>query len=137
MRVIDTIKKINRTLLEMQIGMVFWGLICQGIGVFFVQNQIYYAKSLWFGISLGMVTLIHMYRSLDRAFDYGEKGATKMIFRAYLFRYVFFAVILCIIMITKVMNPLIVFLAYMGIKVTALTQPITHKLCNKMFHEKK
>ena len=40
-----------------------------------------------------------------------------------------------IIMITEVMNPLVVFLAYMGMKVAAFLQPFTHKLCNKLFHE--
>lgn len=132
MRMIETIRKINRTLLEMQIGMVFWGLLCQIVGAFFVHDQLYYAKSLWFGILFGMISLIHMYRTLDRALDFGEKSASKMIMRAYFFRYVLIAVILCIIMVTEVMNPLIVFLAYMGIKVTALIQPITHKLCNKI-----
>lgn len=131
----ETIRKVNRTLLEMQIGMVLWGLVCQAVGAFFVHDQFYYAKSLWFGILFGMVSLVHMYRSLDRALDFEEKNASKMIMRAYLFRYVLIAVILCIIMVTEVMNPLIVFLAYMGIKVTALMRPITHKLCNKMFHE--
>lgn len=76
-----------------------------------------------------------MYRQLDRALDYGERTANKMIFGGYLIRYVFFVIIMIIIMITKVMNPLIVFLAYMGMKVTAFLQPITHKLCNMMFRE--
>lgn len=115
--------------------MLAWGVICQVVGAFFVKDQIYYAKSLWFGILFGMVSLVHMYRSLDRALDFEEKNASKMIMRAYFFRYVLIAVILCIIMVTEVMNPLIVFLAYMGIKVTALIQPITHKVSNKVFHE--
>lgn len=131
----DRWKKINRTLLEMQMGLFVWGILCQFIGAFFVKEQAYYAKSLWFGILFGVLSLIHMYRSLDRALDYEEKSAAKMISRAYLTRYVLFVVILSIIMVTKVMNPLIVFLAYMGMKVAAFLQPITHKVCNKMFHE--
>lgn len=135
MRIVEMLRKINRTLLEMQIGLLFWGIVCQIVGSFFVDDRIYYAKSLWFGILFAMISTVHMYRSLDRALDYGEKDANKMIFGGYLLRYVLFVVILFIIMVTKVMNPLIVFLAYMGLKVTAFLQPITHKLCNKMFHE--
>lgn len=119
----------------MQIGLLFWGLVCRIAGVFLAENQGYYAKSLWFGILFAMISTVHMYRQLDRALDYGEKNARKMIFAGYLIRYVLFVVILFIIMTTKVMNPLIVFLAYMGMKVTAFLQPITHKLCNKIFHE--
>lgn len=135
MRMADRLRKINRTLLEMQIGLLVWGTLCQLVGAFLVKEQGYYAKSLWFGILFGVFSLIHMYRSLDRALDYEEKSAAKMISRAYLIRYVLFIVILSIIMVTEVLNPLVVFLAYMGMKVAAFLQPITHKVCNKMFHE--
>lgn len=37
---------------------------------------------------------------------------------------------------TGVMNPLIFFFTYViCMKVTAFLQPLTHKLCNKLFHE--
>jgi len=134
MRIIESLKAKNRTLLEMYLGLVFWGLVCQLVGMWFVQDTFFYSLSLWFGILLASVSVLHMYRTLDRALDFGEE-ATKMIFRGYMIRYVFLILIFAIIMVTGVMNPLIVFLAYMGMKVTALLQPITHKLCNKVFHE--
>ena len=123
--------RINRTLLEMYLGIVFVGIVCQTAGAFIVSDQMYYAKSLWFGILLAMVSATHMYRSLDRALDY-ENNAQKMIFRDYIIRYVLIVVILLIIMVTEIMNPLIVFMGYMSLKVTAFIQPITHKLCNKL-----
>lgn len=135
MKIIDRLKSVNRTVLEMYIGILFWGLVCQIVGSFLVENQGVYAGSLWFGILFALVNTIHMYRSLDRALDFDEKTASKMIYRSYLIRYVAVAAILLIVMITGVMNPLVVFLAYMGLKVTAFLQPITHKLCNKIFHE--
>lgn len=135
MKIIDKLKNVNRTVLEMYIGIIFWGLVCQLVGSFLVENQGLYARSLWFGILFAMVNTIHMYRSLDKALDFDEKTASKMIYRSYLIRYISVAAVLLIIMITEVMNPLVVFLAYMGLKVTAFLQPITHKLCNKMFHE--
>lgn len=135
MQIIETLKKKNRTLLEMFTGILFWGIVCQIVGVIFVHDRIYYTVSLWFGILLALISTVHMYRCLDHALDYDEKDASKLIFRGYIIRYVSFAVILCITMITEIMNPLVVFLAYMGLKVTAFLQPITHKLCNKVFHE--
>ncbi len=134
MQLIETLKEKNRTLLEMYLGLLFWGMICQLVGMIFVQDKLYYTLALWFGIALASVSILHMYRTLDRALDLGE-AATKMIYKGYMIRYVLLFVIFGIIMATKVMNPLVVFLAYMGVKVTALLQPITHKLCNKVFHE--
>lgn len=121
----------------MEIGLIFWGCICQIVGsiiiVFTSGSQGMYAKSLWFGILLAMAGAVHMYRTLDRALDCSEKDANKMIFRGYLFRYTLVAFVLVLVAKTQVMNPLIVFLAYMGLKVTAFLQPLTHKICNRIF----
>lgn len=135
MRIIEALRQKNRTLLEMHIGIFFLGIVCQLVGAFLVKDQLMYAKSLWFGILLAAINVVHMYRSLDRALDYDEKTANKLIFRGYIIRYVILVVFMVIIMITGVMNPLIVFMAYMSLKVTAFLQPLTHKLCNKLFHE--
>lgn len=135
MKIVDRLKQVNRTLLEMYIGLLFWGLVCWGIGAFLVENQWNYTKSLWFGILFAMINTLQMYRSLDRALDYDEKTSNKMMVSSYLIRYVSVVIVLAIIMITEVMNALVVFLAYMGMKVAAFLQPFTHKLCNKLFHE--
>ncbi len=135
MKILERLKKANRTLLEMWTGILLIGLLCQLAGAFLAKDQIFYAKSLWFGILLAIVSSIHMYRCLDRALDFDERTASKMIFRGYLIRYVLIVVILLIIMVTEVLNPLVVFMAYMSLKVTALIQPFTHKLYNKLFHE--
>ncbi len=135
MKMVEALRKKNRTLLEMHLGILFLGIVCQAVGALLVKNQFFYAKSLWFGILLSMVSAAHMYRTLDRALDLEEKTAAKVIFKGYLIRYVLLVAFLLIIIYTKVMNPLIVFMAYMTLKVTALIWPITHKLCNRFFHE--
>lgn len=134
-KIIEVLRQKNRTVLEMHMGILFVGMVCQIIGVCFVKNQALYAGSLWFGIVMAMVSTLHMYRTLDRALSLEEKMATKAVYKGYMIRYVLIAVIMLIIMVTGVMNPLIVFMGYMSLKVTALMQPITHKLCNKLFHE--
>lgn len=134
MAVLEILRKRNRTLLEMHIGMIFYGLVCQIAGAFLVKDQAYYALSLWFGILMAAVSAVHMHNSLDRALC-SVKDATKMAMRDFLIRYACIVVILLIIIKTEVMNPLIVFLAYMSLKGSALIQPFTHKLCNKIFRE--
>lgn len=141
MKLLDILQKRNRTLLEMHIGMIFFGVLCQIIGMIVLFTGILTSQSpwvltwsLWVGVAVAMVSAWHMYRTLDRSLDYGE-AAPKMIFKGYLFRYVLIILILLMIIITKVMNPLVVFLGYMSLKVAALIQPFTHKLTNKVFHE--
>ncbi len=129
---INTLKKINRTVLEMDLGILFLGVSAQIIGAFIAKDEAMYAKSLWFGILLALVSTYHMYRSLDRALDQPEKTATKMIIRAYVLRYVMLIFFLLVMMKTGV----IFFFTYViCMKVTAFLQPLTHKLCNKLFHE--
>ncbi|MDE6924365.1 MAG: ATP synthase subunit I [Acetatifactor sp.] len=127
-------RKKNRTLLELQTGIVFVGILCQLVGAFIVERQGYYAKSLWFGVLMSLVASVHMYRTLDRGLDCGA-DASKIIFRGYLFRYAFLVFVLGVVMVTEVMNPLVLFMGYMSLKVAAFLQPFTHKLCNGFFHE--
>ena len=134
MKMIETARKMNRTLLEMHMGMVFFGLVCQAIGALIVENQKEYALSLWFGVAFAIAGSIHMCRTLDRALLSGS-NASGIVTRGYLFRYCLVAAVLVVMAVTGVMNPLVFFLGYMSLKVTAYLQPITHKLCNRLFHE--
>lgn len=118
----------------MHLGMLFTGIVCQLGGILFAGNQGYYAASLWFGVAFAFAASIHMYRTLDRALLCGG-DAPKLVTRGYVFRYVLFAGALVLTALTEVMNPIVFFLGYMSLKVTAYLQPITHKLCNKLFHE--
>ncbi len=134
MKMMEAAKRMNRTLLEMHIGMVFFGLVCQAAGALVVKDQKSYALSLWFGVAFAFAGSIHMCRTLDRALLSGS-NASGMVTKGYLFRYFVLAAVLVVISLTEVMNPLVFFLGYMSLKVTAYLQPITHKLCNKLFHE--
>lgn len=134
MKIIETLRRTNRTLLEMHLGMVFFGIICQAAGVWFVEAKGNYALSLWFGVAFAVAGSIHMCRTLDRALLSGGE-ASGIVTRGYLFRYIMVAAVLIVISVTEAMNPLVFFLGYMSLKVTAYLQPLTHKLCNKLFHE--
>ena len=118
----------------MHIGMLFFGVCCQAVGALVVKDQGRYAGSLWSGIAFAFAASIHMYRTLERAMAVGA-DASKLMTRGYLFRYGMIAFVLILISLTEMLNPLIVFLGYMSLKVTAYIQPFTHKLCNILFHE--
>ena len=88
----------------------------------------------WFGVAFAFAGSIHMCRTLDRALLSGG-NAGGIVTRGYLFRYFLLAAVLVIVTLTDAMDPLVFFLGYMGLKVTAYLQPITHKLCNRLFRE--
>lgn len=118
----------------MHMGMCFFGICCQIAGVLLAEEQGLYARSLWFGVAFAFAASVHMYRTLERSMTSGPDAA-KIVTKGYLFRYAMVVFVLAVVSLTKVMNPLIVFLGYMSLKVTAYLQPFTHKLCNKLFHE--
>ncbi len=118
----------------MHIGMIFFGIVCQLVGFAVVGDRLNYTLSLWFGVAFAVAGSIHMCRTLDRALLCGA-NASGIVTKGYLFRYFVTAAVLIVISVTEALNPLIFFLGYMSLKVTAYFQPITHKLCNRLFHE--
>lgn len=131
---IERVKKLNRALLELWIGILFTGLVIQLTGMWFAEDKVRYTIALWIGILLALITVVHMYRTLDSALDLGA-GAQKVVMTANLVRYACIIIVFVIVLLTKVLNPLITFLGIMSLKVAAYLQPFTHKLCNKVFHE--
>ncbi len=131
---INRLKEMNRAVLELDLGILFCGLVCQLTGMWLVSRKGLYAAALWLGIGLALIAVYHMYRTLDRALDLGD-GAAKVMVAGNMLRYAVLIIILGIVMVTDVLNPLIVFLGCMMLKVAAYLQPFTHKLCNRFFHE--
>lgn len=118
--------EINETLLELLIGILLFGLLCQLSIVWFVTDRTGYSVGLWIGVALAGLSAVHMYRSLDRALDF-EASAARVIQKNSIIRYVVIVTVLAIIMITEAANPLAAFLGLMGLKVAAYIQPFTHK----------
>ena len=95
-----------------------------------------FEAAVWVAAVLTMLSYLHMYRNLDRALDFDEGNAQKLIFRGYLIRYVAIAVILISAAVTGFIDPLILCLGYLiFMKVAAYMQPYTHKFFNFIFHE--
>lgn len=131
---INRLKEMNRALLELDLGILFCGVVCQLVGMWPAGHKGLYSVALWMGIALALVGSWHMYSTLSRALDLGD-GAVRVMVTGNMLRYAVLAIILGIVMITDVLNPLIVYLGYMMMKVAAYLQPFTHKICNMFFHE--
>jgi hypothetical protein len=132
---LEKLRKKNRTVLEMELGIIALGILFQLGSVFFPGSRLERAVSLLLGSVLAGVAVLHMYHTLDRALDLDAGDAQKAIYKGYVLRYVFFALVLVLSALTGWLNPLLIFLGYMTLKFTAYLQPLTHKLCNRIFHE--
>lgn len=88
------------------------------------------------GILMAELAANDMYRVLDRALELPEAGARKVIYLGYVKRYVFFGITLAIFCLSDKLNPVLYFVAYMTLKLSAYMQPLTHKLYNSFFGEK-
>ena len=133
------LKNRNRTLLEVDTGILVLAFLATGFALPLHNWSLTAAdwlKGIWAAAAFAVLSYLHMYRSLDRALDYDEANAQKMIFRGYLTRYVVFAAVLIAAAVTGTVNPLILCLGYMFfVKVAAYIQPYTHKFYNFLFHE--
>ena len=130
---INRLKRINRGLFELSLGILFLGALCLIIGIFLVKEPGLYTASLLLGVLLALITTYHMYRTLDRALDLGGEAA-KRVTTANLIRYFCIVAVFFIVWLIG-LNPLFTFMGLMTLKFGAYMQPLTHKVVNKFFHE--
>lgn len=135
MGMMEKLKKIDRTLLELLTGILISGVIFQTAGLFFPMQQDKYAIGLWPGIFLAAFSAFHMWHSLNRAFLCDEKSAARLLAGGYVLRYLVTGIFLVVLYFTEVGYVLSGFLGVMGLKTAAYLQPLTHKFYNFIFHE--
>ena len=127
-------EKVNRTLFELEVGILIFGVVCQ-LFVFFVKDKAGYSIGLWIGVVTAFLVAVHMWWSLDKGLDYGEKAAVGFLTRQNIFRYLGIIVIFAVICITEIGNPLSAFLGIMGLKAGAYLQPLTKKISRCIYGE--
>ncbi len=132
MQMKEKITRINRTLFELETGILLFGLVCQLV-VFFVKDKPGYSLGLWIGILTAMVCAYHMWWSLDRALDLPEKEAVKALSTQNILRYVSIAAVLMLVAISKIADPLSAFLGIMGLKASAYMHVILIKISDRIY----
>ncbi len=131
----EKIKKMNRTLFELECGIFAMGVVLQVTGVWFAKEKVAYSIGVWIGILVAAIVAVHMWRSLNKALDVDEGSAGKMMVASNLVRYGIILIAIVILFYVNIANPIATFLGIMMLKVAAYLQPLTHKLCNKFFNE--
>lgn len=122
----ELLKKINETVRELWLGILIWGLLCQIVPVWFVEDGMRYSLGLWIGILLAGASAYHMWWALDRGLD-DEGNAQNYIRKLSLLRYGGILVVFGVLMVTEFADPFAAFLGIMGLKAGAFMQPFLHK----------
>lgn len=126
----DKLKKISETLKELLIGILFYGIIVEVIGICFIKDKMYFTIGLWFGVFFALAAAVHMWWSLDRALDMGD-AAGKYSLSQNMIRYGVIVVAFGALCVIDIGNPIAAFAGIMGLKAGAYLQPFTHKIMIK------
>lgn len=128
------ITQINRTLFELETGILIFGVVCQLL-ILLIGNRLGYSLGLWIGIVTAMLGACHMWWSLDRALDLPEKAAVRSMSTHNIIRYLVFVLVVGAAAVTQIANPLLIFLGIMSIKVSAYMHFLTKKISVKIYGE--
>lgn len=130
------LRKINTALPGLLIGIILFGILCQVLVFFVVEDKTGYSIGLWVGVLTAIFMAFHMAVTLNTAVERDVKGAQASATRQNIIRYFIVVVILGILMLTKVGNPLAAFAGVMGLKVSAYLQPLLVRLSRRGVSDK-
>lgn len=128
------VEKVNRTLFELEIGILIFGVLCQ-IFVFLPKDKLLYSTGLWIGIITAAFAAYHMWYTLDKGLDFDEKSAIGYLGRQNVIRYVIIVAVMIAVAALGIGNPLSAFLGIMGLKAAAYMQPVTKKISKLLYGE--
>ena len=130
----ERITRINRTLFELWTGILIFGVICQ-VFVFACRDKASYSLGLWIGVLTAALGVLHMWYSLEKNLELGEKTAVRKLAAGSAVRYLFYGAVLILVSVSRVASPLSVFLGMMGLKAAAYLQPFSKKISVLLYGE--
>ena len=74
------IENVNRTLFELEVGILIFGVVCQ-IFVFLPEDKAGYSIGLWIGVITAALAAFHMWYTLDKGLDFDEKKSLTDLFK--------------------------------------------------------
>ncbi|MCL2255027.1 MAG: hypothetical protein FWC09_11355 [Lachnospiraceae bacterium] len=123
-------KEINAVLFEMITGIIIFGLTCQLLIVWFVDDPLGFSLGLWLGIIVSVGYTGHMWWSIEQ-YLYMGLGAPRYAKKHVMFRYMAVCVVLILAGLVSVTFFLAAVLGMMGVKAGAFMQPFVRKLCRR------
>lgn len=153
-KVVEKLKKMDRTVLEVSTALLFWMLCLMLIFLMIPSGKLdqlaetirlsyppgstkgVWSLNLFVPALLALGFTVHMKHRLDTALQFDAKSATSIIFKGYFFRYLILALLAILAARFGILNPVLLILAYvLYMKAAVYSQPLSHKLYNRLFHE--
>lgn len=128
------ITRINRTVFELWVGIITFGILCQIVCIW-MPDKGKYSLCLWSGIAAALVCAFHMWWSLERELGNSEDKATKNLKLQFTLRYIFLIIVLGITGYFCGNYVLATFAGIMGTKIAAYLEPCTKKISTLIYGE--
>jgi hypothetical protein len=125
------LRRINGALPGLVAGIIAYGVVVQLVGMWFVDDKLYYSIGLWFGIAVAVGLAINIATVIFDAvtMDTG-KHANRRIIAKSVIRYVVVVILFFILGYSKLGNLFSAFLGLLGLKISAYLQPTLSKAAN-------
>lgn len=120
-------KKINRTVVDLIIGMIICSLCFEIIGIIVVDNKLKYTFGLWLGTFVETLFVVHMYKTLNLAVTMDADNARKYIQKMSLLRALLSLIIVGLSMYFSVVSYISVVIGMLGLKLSSFIQPLVNK----------
>lgn len=126
------LRRINRALPGMIMGILLYGIVVELAGVWFVSDKLKYTTGLWIGIAAAVGMAVHMAVILFDAVDLSWNGAKSKVTLWNILRYLVLVIVFFVTAYFKLGNLVMLFIGVMGLKAGAYLQPFTDKVISKI-----
>lgn len=132
-RIEKMFKRLNDALPGLLLGILFYGVLAELVGVWFVADKLRYTSGLIIGIVLACGMAVNIAVVLQDAVDiYGESGARAKIVAKSVFRYAIVVIVFFLMMKFNLGNIYSAFIGVLGLKISAYLQPFAHRAIQKI-----
>lgn len=121
----------NSTLIELLMGILVVGIVCQLLCLFFFRQYVYNAVGLWTGVAIASGMAVHMQRTIEDGLDMMADSGVKHMQKASASRMLVACALMAVVMYYDWGNPLTLLLGVMALKLAAYMQPFMHRVLGK------
>lgn len=122
------------TLKELLVGICVWGIIFGAVFIWFAQSRLSFFLSLLAGVFVAGAMAFHMLRFVEDSLELPQEDASKHMAKGAAIR---MAVIIALVLVFVKLegNVLALFLGLLTLKLGAYTQPLTHRIIQRIFRK--
>lgn len=125
---------VNPTLKELLAGIFVWGILFGAVFIWFAQSRLSFFLSLLSGVFAAGGLAVHMFYFVEGALELPQEDASRHMVKGAAIRT---AIIIALVLVFVKLkgNVLALFLGLLTLKLGAYTQPLMHKIFQKIFRK--